>query len=121
MTKLLNWLIFGFSCSDIHGSLPNSDFDDSFFVVGKDSLQIYTNTAGFKHLKTLTTLIQNCNLYMLTRADQANQELQEVLKVSKFYEFVNDKGVIGMPVHPVTKLDVRADSEAQIVEQWPII
>lgn len=121
MTKLLNWLIFGASCSDIHGSSRSNDFDDSFFVVGKDSLQIYTNTAGFKHLKSLVSLIQNCNMYMLTKADRENQELQEVIKVSKFYEYVHDKSVVGMPVRQVTVMDVKANNEAQIVEQWPII
>jgi len=47
MTKLLNWLIFGYSCADIHGEPANFDFDDSFFVVAKDSLQIYTNNVGY--------------------------------------------------------------------------
>jgi len=50
MTKLLNWLVFGYSSSDVHGASPNSDFDDSFFVIGKDSLHVYTNGTGFKYI-----------------------------------------------------------------------
>jgi len=41
--------------------------------------------------------------------------------VSKFYEYVFDKGVIGMPVKHLTVLDYKAKTEMQIVEQWPII
>ena len=43
MRKLLNWLVWGYSCSDIFGEAHSDLFDDSFFVVGKDNLQIYTN------------------------------------------------------------------------------
>jgi len=98
MTKLLNFLVFGLSSSDIHGSSPNNDFDDSFFVIGKDSLQIFTNAAGFKILSTLVTLISNCNMYMVTRTDEQDNEKLEVLKISKFYEYIHDKAVVGMPV-----------------------
>jgi len=38
MTKLTNWLLFGLSSSDIHGSSPDFHFDDSFFVVSKSSM-----------------------------------------------------------------------------------
>jgi len=38
MRKLLNWLIWGYSCADIFGETHSDLFDDSFFVVGKDSL-----------------------------------------------------------------------------------
>jgi hypothetical protein len=37
-------------------------------------------------------------MYVLTDEDEKNQERQEVLKVSKFYELVHDKPVIGMTV-----------------------
>jgi len=38
MRKLLNWLVWGYSCSDIYGESHSYLFDDSFFIVGKDSL-----------------------------------------------------------------------------------
>lgn len=38
MRKLLNWLILGYSCSDIYGEAHTYSFDDSFFVIAKDSL-----------------------------------------------------------------------------------
>lgn len=98
MRRILNWLIFGYSCSDIYGESHTYLFDDSFFVVGKDSLQIYTNNAGYSYLSTLVTLVSNCSMYVLTDEDEKNQERQEVLKVSKFYELVHDKPVIGMTV-----------------------
>lgn len=50
MRSLLNWLVWGYSGSDVFSSDAGFTFDDSFFVVGKDSLQVYTNEAGYKHL-----------------------------------------------------------------------
>jgi len=38
MTKLTNWLLFGLSSSDIHGSTPEFYFDDTVLVVAKNSL-----------------------------------------------------------------------------------
>ena len=56
---------------------------------------------------------------LLDPEDEQNQERLEVLKISKFYEFVHDKPVIGMTVQkadPMSKLD-----EKNIVETWPLI
>lgn len=98
MRKILNWLIFGYSCVDIFGETHTYLFDDSFFVIGKDSLQIYTNNAGYQHLSTLITLVSNCSIYVLTSEDEKNLERQEVIKIAKFYELVHDKPIIGMAV-----------------------
>ena len=98
MRKILNWLIWGFSGSDISGESHSYTFDDSFFVVGKDSLQVYTTQAGYEHLQVLTTLVSNCSVYALDAEDEENQERVEVLKIAKFYELVHDKPVIGMAV-----------------------
>lgn len=111
MTKLLNWLIFGYSCADIHGEPANFDFDDSFFVVAKDSLQIYTDAAGYQHLFKIITLVPNCSIYVLTEEEKQDQEKQEVLKVSKFYEMVHDKPSIGMPCRGLTTDDTRLKQE----------
>jgi hypothetical protein len=70
MTKLLNWLVFGYSCADIQGEPANFDFDDSFFVVAKDSLQIYTSEVGYQHLYKLITLVPNCSIYVLTEEER---------------------------------------------------
>jgi hypothetical protein len=124
MKKLCNWLVSGLSTTDINGSVHNDDFSDSFFVISKDSLQIYTNVAGFKSLTDLTTLIQNLNLYVITKQDEEDSEKQEVIKVARFFEFVHDKKVIGLPARRVDKLmDIKnfIDSEMQMVEKWPII
>ena len=91
MTKLTNWLLFGLSSSDIHGSTPEFYFDDSFFVVSKNSMQIFTSHAGYKEMSNLVALIPNCNIFALTEEEEQNSETMEVLKVSKFYEMVHDK------------------------------
>jgi hypothetical protein len=121
MKKLQNWLLYGLSASDINGSPLDDSLNDSFVVISKDSFQAYTNSAGFKqHLSSLTTLLTNCNLYTITRADENDSERQEVVKISRFFEMVHDKKVIGMPVRRLTINDYVA-SEAQMVEKWPII
>jgi len=121
MKKLLNWLMFGLSSSDIHGSPHADTFDDSFFVISKDSFQAYTTSTGFRELSRLTTLISNCNIYVLSKSDEQDSDKNEVLKVSKFYEMIHDKPVVGMPVHQPTLVDYKANSEAQLVEQWPLV
>lgn len=41
--KLANWLLHGLSSTDINGAPLHDSFSDSIFVIGKDSLQVYTN------------------------------------------------------------------------------
>jgi len=121
MKKLQNWLLYGLSASDINGSPLSDAFSDSFVVISKDGFQAYTNSAGFKqHLANLTTLLTNCNVYTITRAEENDSERQEVVKISRFYEMVHDKRVIGMPVRRLTNKDY-VPNEAQMVEKWPII
>lgn len=95
-------------------------YSDSFLVVSRDSFQAYTNSAGFKELQNLTTLIPNCNIYTITKTDENDSEKQEVIKVAKFYEMVHDKKSIGMPVRKLAINDYLA-GEAQVVEKWPLI
>jgi len=69
MIKLTNWLLFGLSSSDIHGSTPDFFYDDSFFVISKNSLQIYTTSTGYKELSSLVSLVPNCNVFALTEEE----------------------------------------------------
>ena len=57
MKKLCNWLLFGMSTTDICGHLFGDEYEDSFFVISKDGLQVYTNSAGFKSFSKVCTLI----------------------------------------------------------------
>lgn len=120
MKKLQNWLLFGMSSSDINGSTMNDCYAESFFVISKDSFQAFTNSSGFKELSNLVTLLTNCNIYTITKADENEQERQEVIKVAKFYEMVHDKKSLGMPVRKLTNNDYVAN-EQQLIEKWPLI
>ena len=109
------------STTDICGHLFGDEYEDSFFVISKDGLQVYTNSAGFKSFSKVCTLIQNLNMYTITKTDEADPEKQEVVKVARFYEMIHDKKKIAMPCR---KLDPASDfvtSESQMVEKWPII
>ena len=117
MVKLQNWLCYGKSTYEVHGSSPGLDFQDSFFVISRDSFQAFTNSAGFKRLSELVTLVPNVNLHTVTKSEENDDpEKLEVIKMSKFYEMVHDKKSIGMPVRSVTAEDRRAKNEAQLVE-----
>lgn len=120
MRKILNWLVWGYSCSDIYGESHSYVFDDSFFVVGKDSLQIFTTQAGYDYLQILVTLVSNCSVYVMTAQDEQNQEKAEVLKVAKFYELVHDKPIIGMAVQVPVDEKLQGQ-ETRIVETWPLV
>jgi len=111
MTKLTNWLLFGLSSSDIHGSTPEFDFDDSFIIISKNSLQIFTTNTGYKVLGSLASLVPNCNIFALTAEEEKDSERAEVLKVSKFYEMVHDKPAIGVPVRSVSEGETRYADE----------
>lgn len=74
MNNLQNWLLYGLSSSDIHGSSLTDSYSDSFLIISKDGFQAYTNSAGFKELSNLSTLISNCNIYTITRSDENDSE-----------------------------------------------
>lgn len=121
MKKLANWLLFGLSTNDICGAVHDGCYADSFFVISRDGLQVYTNSAGFKKFSHVCTLVQNLNMYTLTKSDEDDQEKQEVIKIAKFYEMHHDKKAVGMPVR---KLDAIKDDEKnpmQLVEKWPLV
>ena len=121
MSKLTNWLLFGLSSSDIHGSTPDFQFDDTCVVVSKNALQVYTSHSGYKDLSTLISLVPNCNIFALTAEEEKDEEKSEVLKVAKFFEMVHDKQTVGVPVREITANDTRFSDEKQLIESWPII
>lgn len=88
MKKLQNWLLYGLSGIDVDYSPLDYHFNDTFCVVSKDSFQAYTTFDGFKELSRLSSLVANRNIYCLSKAEEAEQELNEVKKISKFYEMV---------------------------------
>ena len=104
MKKLANWLLSGLSTSDISGSSHTNAFLDSFFVISKDGFQAYMNQEAYKEFNKISTLIQNLNIFVLTPEEEEDQEREEVLKVSKFYEMIHDKSVVGLPTRTLHNL-----------------
>jgi hypothetical protein len=122
MKKLTNWLLWGMSSHDVHGDSMGDQYNDSFFVISKDSFQGYINTNGFKLLSKLSTLVSNCNLYTITKVDENDSERNEVCKVSRFYEFVHDKKSLGMPIRELKEPEKKKfGSDLELVERWPMI
>ena len=75
MKKLCNWLLFGLSTIDIYGPVYKMDlYQDCIFVISKDGFQAYLNSGSFKEFTKLSILLQNCNIYTLTKTDEGNNE-----------------------------------------------
>lgn len=106
MKKLQNWLLNGLSGSDVLGVAPNDVFDDCFFVIAVDSLYIYSSSRAFYRLSYLSTLVTNCSLFCISKSEEENQELAEVLKISRFWEFVHDKRNLGVPSRALAREDM---------------
>ena len=121
MRKLCNWLLFGLSTTDICGPQHEDFYSDCFFVISKDGFQAYLTSAAFKEFNKNAILLQNCNIYCLTKKDEADNEKQEVIKVSRFYEMVFDKKRIGMPIRNLRQYKDFVNSELELVEKWPLI
>lgn len=119
MKKFQNWLLYGFSGFDVENSPLNDAFNDSFLVISKDSLQAYTTPKGYPELSRLSALVPNRNIFCLTPAEEAEQDLNEVKKMAKFFEFVNDKRTIGLPARAL-KIDDNFANELVMIEKWPI-
>lgn len=111
MTKLTNWLLFGLSSSDIHGSTPEFYFDDTVLVVAKNSLQLYTTHSSYKHVSALVSLVPNCNVFALTKEQESDEEQAEVQKVTKFYEMLHDKQSVGVPVRQLASDETKFAGE----------
>lgn len=109
------------SSHDVNGTTMGDQYNDSFFVISKDSFQAYTQSKGFKLLSKLSALVSNCNLYTITKADENDSERNEVCKISRFFEFVHDKKNIGMPMRAITQMDKKIRTDQDLVEKWPII
>lgn len=116
MKKLANWLLFGLSGQDVIANNPKSVYQDSFFVISKNTLQVFTTTDGYERLHSHITLVSNCNVFVATQAQEDDTETFEILKVSKFYEMIQDKHGVAIPVHALDKDDFGAKNDAQIVE-----
>jgi hypothetical protein len=66
--------------------------------------------------------LPNVNLYTTSKDEELEDpDRIEVLKMTRFYEMVHDKKKVGMPVRLIGKEDRRAKTEAEIIEQWPLI
>ena len=72
MKKLCNWLLYGLSTTDICGPVFEDTYTDCFFVISKDRFQAYLNSSAFKDFNQKSTLLQNCNIYCLTKKDEAD-------------------------------------------------
>jgi hypothetical protein len=115
MKKLTNWLLYGFCGDEVVDAFLNDNFDETFLVISKDSLNIYTTQKGYKDVSKLSALVPNTNLYCISKTQEENYEMAEVTKIARFYEYVFDKGIIGLPA--ARQEDV---SDIKIIEKWPL-
>lgn len=97
----------------------NDHFNEAFFVISKDAFQAYSTSKGYKDIAKLCALVPNSNIFCITKSEEDNQDLSEVIKISRFFEFVQDKQKVGMPSRKVTVNDIE-NTDLQMIEKWPI-
>lgn len=51
----------------------------------------------------------------MSKSEEENNEMAEVTKIAKFFEFVHDKNMIGLPA--ARQEDV---SDIKVIEKWPL-
>ena len=119
MKKFENWLLHGCSGFDINNTPIDDKFSDTFIIISRDSFQAFTTPKGYNELARLSALVPNRNIYCLTPAEEAEQELNEVKKIAKFYELVSDKPTIAVPAREVRSGENFAN-ELVMIEKWPI-
>lgn len=118
VSKVVNWLIFGYSSLlDLEEkSLPFS-FNETFLIITKASIFIYSNLETKSFLRNLTSKINDINidLFFPSKQQQENTEILQILKISKFYEKIKEHKYIGIPLKIKEKMNIIE------LEKWPLI
>lgn len=97
-------------------SLP-FNFNETFIVISKDSIFIYSNRETKSFFRSLFSKINDIkiNFFFPTKQEQENTEILQILKISKFYESIKNYKNVGIPLKPKEKINLVE------LEKWPLI
>jgi len=116
--KLTNWLLFGYTGSlDLEEKSLPFNFNETFLVIKKDSIFIYSSLETKSFFKSLVSKINDIKVdfFFPTKKEQENSEILQILKISKFYENIKNYKNVGIPLKPKEKMNIVE------LEKWPLI
>ena len=99
MHQFIKWLLFG--CSSLttidEFSIP-PEFSETFMVITKKQLFIFSQSSTKEFFYEITSKISNIEIFITSKKEEENSETLEIQKISKFIEFSQNIKKIGIPL-----------------------
>jgi hypothetical protein len=102
---------------DLEGKSLPFNFNETFLVIRKDSIFIYSSLETKAFFRNLVSKLNDIKVefFFPTKKEQENTEILQILKISKFYESIKSHKNVGIPLKPKEKIN-------QVeLEKWPLI
>jgi hypothetical protein len=117
-TKLFNWLVFGHSSIlELENKTIPEVFLESFLLITKDTVFIFGLNSVKDYFYELVSKVRNMNFefFFLTRKENADTEILQLLKIAKFVEKTHSIKSIAIP------LSAKETGNKINLEKWPLI
>ena len=116
MHQLIKWLIFGCSSLTIidEFSIP-PEFSETFMVLTKNQIFIFSQSSTRDFFYELTSKINNVEIFITSKKEEENSETLEIQKISKFIEYTQKIKKIGIP------LDYNQRQNIVLIDRWPLL
>ena len=116
MHQFIKWLLFG--CSSLttidEFSIP-PEFSETFMVITKRQLFIFSQSSTKEFFYEITTKISNVEIFITSKKEEEISETLEIQKISKFIEFSQNIKKIGIP------LDQNQRQNIVLLDRWPLL
>ena len=116
MHQFIKWLLFG--CSSLttidEFSIP-SEFSETFMIITKPSLYIFSQSSTREFFYEITSKICNAEIFITSKKEEENSETLEIQKISKFIEYSQKIKKIGIP------LDYNQRQNIVLLDRWPLL
>ena len=102
---------------DLEGKSLPFNFNETFLVIRKDSIFIYSSLETKAFFRNLVSKLNDIKVefFFPTKKEQENTEILQILKISKFYESIKSHKNVGIPLKPKEKINLVE------LEKWPLI
>ncbi len=116
MHQLIKWLLFGCSSLTIidEFSIP-PEFSETFLVLTKNQIFIFSSSATRDFFYEITSKINNVEIFITSKKEEENSETLEIQKISKFIEYTQKLKKIGIP------LDYNQRQNIVLIDRWPLL
>ena len=116
MHQFIKWLLFGCSSTTIidEFSIP-PEFSETFLIITKSSIFIFSQSSTRDFFYELTSKISNVELFITSKKEEEISETLEVQKISKFIQHTQKLKRIGVP------LDHDQRQNIVLLDKWPLL